>query len=142
MAARRSRTGLGISAKGLAEHHGFPGLKAFGRIETQRETCGKIQTETRYFAPSSVPEPVVFMAVVRARWGIVNPLLLQLDVSFREDAARNRKDTGAANIAILRRRALNLARRDISKGPLSINLNRAGWHDTLHLSLLNQLRQL
>ena len=133
------RTGLVVSAKGLAEHHEFPGLKAFGRIESQRETCGKIQTETRYFALSWVPEPVVFMAAVRAHWGIENALHWQLDVSFREDAARNRKDNGPANIAILRRRALDLARRDISKGSLSIKLKRAGWDDAFLLSLLNQL---
>jgi hypothetical protein len=29
----------------------------------------------------------------------------QLDVSFREDVARNRKDNGPGNIAVLRRRA-------------------------------------
>jgi len=52
---------------------------------------------------------------------IENALHWQLDVSFREDAARNRKDNGPANIAILRRRALDLARRDTSKGSLSIN---------------------
>lgn len=139
---KETRTGLVVSAKGLAEHHEFPGLKAFGRIEAQRETCGKIQTETRYFALSWGPEPVVFMAAVRAHWGIEKALHWQLDVSFRENAARNRKDNGPANIAILRRRALDLARRDVSKGSLSIKLKRAGWDDTFLLSLLNQLTQL
>ncbi|MDP3959761.1 MAG: ISAs1 family transposase, partial [Pseudorhodobacter sp.] len=60
-------------------------------------------------------------------------------VSFREDAARNRKDNGPANIAILRRRALDLARRDTSKGSLSIKLKQAGWSDAFLLSLLSQL---
>jgi hypothetical protein len=32
-----------VSAKGLAEHHEFPGLQAFGRIESRRETDGKVQ---------------------------------------------------------------------------------------------------
>ena len=63
----------------------------------------------------------------------------QLDVSFREDAARNRKGNGPANIAILRRRALDVARRDTSKGSLSIKLKRAGWDD---MFLLNPLKQL
>jgi hypothetical protein len=63
----------------------------------------------------------------------------QLDVSFREDAARNRKDNGPTNIAVLRRRALDLARRDTSKGSLSIKLRRSGWSDAFLLSLLNQL---
>ncbi len=68
-----------------------------------------------------------------------NALHWQLDVSFREDAARNRKDNGPANIAILRRRALDVARRDTSKGSLSIKLKRAGWDDAFLLNLLNQL---
>ncbi|MFT4783955.1 MAG: hypothetical protein ACI9IV_001698 [Paracoccaceae bacterium] len=63
----------------------------------------------------------------------------QLDVSFREDTARNCKDNGPTNIAILRRGALDPARRDISKGSLSINLKRAGWSDAFLLSLLKQL---
>jgi len=128
-----------VSAKGLAEHHDFPGLKAFGRIESRRETDGTIQTETRHFALSWLPAPEVFIATVRAHWGIENALHWQLDVSFREDAARNRKDNGPANIAILRRRALDLARRDTSKGSLSVKLKQAGWSDAFLLSRLNQL---
>ena len=136
---KETRTAMVISAKGLAEHHDFPGLTAFGRIEACRETAGKVQTETRMFAQSWLPEPEVFMATARAHWGIENALHWQLDVSFREDAARNRKDHGPANIAILRRRALDLARRDTSKGSLSIKLKRAGWNDAFLLSILNQL---
>ncbi len=45
-------TGTVISAKGLAEHHNFPGLKAFGRIEYRRDVDGTAQTETRHFALS------------------------------------------------------------------------------------------
>ena len=136
---KESRTGTVVSAKGLAEHHDFPGLKGFGRIESRRETDGKVQTETRYFALSWMPAPEVFMATVRAHWGIENALHWQLDVSFREDAARNRKDNGPANIAILRRRALDLARRDTPKASLSIKLKQAGWSDAFLLSLLKQL---
>jgi predicted transposase YbfD/YdcC len=133
------RTGEVVSAKGLAQYHEFPGLQAFGRIESRRETDGKVQTQTRFFALSWMPAPEVFMATARAHWGIENALHWQLDVSFREDAARNRKDNGPANIAILRRRALDIARRDTSKGSLSIKLKRAGWDDAFLLNLLNQL---
>ncbi len=80
----------------------------------RREVDGTAQTETRHFALSWMPAPEVFMATVRAHWEIENALHWQLDVSFREDAARNRKDNGPANIASLRRRALDLARRDTS----------------------------
>jgi predicted transposase YbfD/YdcC len=136
---KETRAAIVVSAKGLAEHHEFPGLKAFGRIDSRRGSDGKVQTETRYFALSWLPAPEVLLTTVRAHWQIENALHWQLDVSFREDAARNRKDNGPANLAILRRRALDLARRDTSKGSLSIKLKRAGWSDAFLLSLLNQL---
>jgi len=79
------------------------------------------------------------MTTVCAHWAIENALHWQLDVSFREDAARNRKDNGPANIAILRRRAAGVDCRDTSKGSLSIKLKRAGWSDAFLLILLNQL---
>jgi predicted transposase YbfD/YdcC len=41
----------------------------------------------------------VMLAAVRDHWAIENALHWQLDVSFREDAARNRKDNGPGNIA-------------------------------------------
>lgn len=136
---KESRTATVVSAKGLAEHHDFPRLKAFGRIEASREIDGKLQSETRWFALSWLPAPEVLLATVRAHWAIENALHWQLDVSFREDAARNRKDNGPDNIAVLRRRALDVARRDTSKNSLSIKLKRAGWDDKFLLSLLKQL---
>jgi len=60
-------------------------------------------------------------------------------VSFREDAARNRKDNGPGNIAVLRRRALDVMRRDTSSGSLSIKLKRAGRDDDFLRSVLDNL---
>jgi predicted transposase YbfD/YdcC len=94
-----ARKAVVVSAKGLAEHHDFPGLKAFGRIGARRETAGTTTSGTRYFALSWMPAPEVLLATVRAHWGIENALHWQLDLSFREDAARNRKDNGPGNIA-------------------------------------------
>ena len=133
------RKAVVVSAKGLAEHHDFPGLKAFGRIEAIRELDGTTTSETRFFALSWLPTPEVLMSTVRAHWAIENALHWQLDVSFREDAARNRKDNGSGNIAVLRRRALDVMRRDNSKGSLSIKLKRAGWDDDFLRSVLNGL---
>ena len=133
------RTAIVVSAKGLAEHHEFPGLKAFGRIESRREADGKTTSETRYFALSWTPAPEVLLDTVRAHWAIENALHWQLDVSFREDAARNRKDNSPGNIAVLRRRALDVVRRDKSKGSLSIKLKRAGWDEKFLCSILSGL---
>lgn len=138
---KETRTAVVVSAKGLAEHHEFPGLKAFGRIEATRETEGRFTSETRFFALSWMPAPEVLLDTVRAHWAIENALHWQLDVSFREDAARNRKGNGPGNIAVLRRRALDLMRRDKSKDSLSIKIKRAGWDDGFLRSVLNRLEE-
>jgi predicted transposase YbfD/YdcC len=79
------------------------------------------------------------ISTVRDRWAIENALHWQLDVSFREDAAHNLKDNGPSNIAVLRRRALDVVRRDTSMGSLSIKLKRAGWDEAFLCSVLNGL---
>lgn len=128
-----------VSAKALAEYHEFPGLKGFGLIEATRETGGKVTSEARYFALSWMPTPEVLLGAVRDHWAIENALHWQLDVSFREDAARNRKDNGPGNIAVLRRRALDVLQCDTSKGSLSIKIKRAGWDTAFLRSILNSL---
>ena len=133
---RETCTATVVSAKSLADHHEFPGLKAFGRIEATREVDGNVSSETRWFALSWQPEPDILLAIVRDHWGIENALHWQLDVSFREDAARNRKDNAPGNIAVLRRRALDVVRQDTSKSSLSIKLKRAGWDEGFLRSIL------
>lgn len=130
-----------VSAKSLGEYHEFPGLKAFGRIDASREVDGKVTSETRYFALSWLPTPDILLATVRDHWLIENALHWQLDVSFREDAARNRKDNAPGNIAVLRRRALDVVRQDKSKSSLSIKLKRAGWDDAFLHSILSNIAE-
>jgi len=136
---KETRAATVVSARGLADHHDFPGLKGFGRIEATREIDGVATSQTRFFALSWLPTPEVLLATVRAQWAVENNLHWQLDVSLREDGARNRKDNGAANLAVLRRRALDVVKRDTSKGSLSIKIKRAGWDDPFLYSLLNNL---
>ena len=73
------------------------------------------------------------LRVKREHWQIENGLHWGLhrglDVALREDDARNRKDHGPANIAVLRRRARDVVARDKSKGSLAVKLKRAGWED-------------
>ena len=57
-----------------------------------------------------------------------------------QDGGVNRKDNGPAIIAVLRRRSLDVARRDKTKGSLTEKLKRAGWDDEFLLKLLGQMR--
>ena len=45
------------AAKGLAEYHEFPGLKAFGRIEATRVIDGRTETDVRIFVLSRKLSP-------------------------------------------------------------------------------------
>jgi predicted transposase YbfD/YdcC len=135
-----TRVGMVVEAKGLAEYHEFPGLKAFGRIEARRVIDGRTESDIRIFVLSRKLTAQALLETARDHWGIETRLHWQLDVSFGEDAARNRKDNGPANIAVIRRRALDVARLDQSKGSLSAKLKRAGWNDEFMLKLLSQMR--
>ena len=135
-----TRVGMVVAAKGLATHHEFPGLKAFGRIEATREIAGKIEKDVRIFALSRQLPVDEFIRTARAHWQIENALHWELDVAMREDDARNRKDHGPASIAVLRRRARDVVRTDKSKGSLSAKLKRAGWDHEFLLKLLRQMR--
>ena len=59
---------------------------------------------------------------MRAHWSIENNLHWSLDVAFREDECRTRKDHSARNLATIRKAALNMLRRDTEK--LSIKRKR------------------
>ena len=135
-----TRIGTVISAKELAAHHDFPGLgrsagskAAARRVASCRQKPAISRCHGRLHPRCSWQSSEVFLA--RAHRETLNALHWQLDVSFRDDAARNRKDNGPADIAILRRRAAGVARSNTSRGSLSIKPKRAGWSDTFLLRL-------
>lgn len=59
-----TRAGVVVEAKGLAEHHAFPGLKAFGRVTATREIDGGITTDVRIFALSRKLSPTKLLETV------------------------------------------------------------------------------
>jgi hypothetical protein len=67
---------------------------------------------------------------VRSHWGIENSLHWVLDVGFREDDCRIRKDTAPQNFAILRHISLNFFNQEkTSKTGVKNKRLRAGWDD-------------
>jgi predicted transposase YbfD/YdcC len=120
----------------LREQHAWPGLAAIGQVVRSREVGTKVTTETAYYLLSTGLSPERFGEVARAYWGVENGLHRVLDVTMNEDQARNRKDHGPENIALLRRLALNLAKLEGSKGSIKGKLKRAGWNDAFLTKLL------
>lgn len=70
----------------------------------------KIPTETRYYISSQKQNADFFLNAIRSHWGIENSLHWVLDVLFREDYCRKRKDNAAENFNIIRKMALNIIR--------------------------------
>lgn len=119
----------------------FPGIAAVARIESRRKPAGQTETHAvRYFLLSCVPNPERMLDVARTHWTIENQLHWVLDVEFREDAARSRKDHAPQNLAIIRKLALNLIRQHPDKGSVKGKIKRAGWNDNFLLSILGHMR--
>ncbi len=123
----------------LQETHQWPGLAAIGKIIRYREMPdGKTTTERAYYLLSTPMTAESFGKVVRSHWGVENSLHWVLDVTMNEDQARNRKDNGPYDLAVLRHMALNIVRKDKSKGSARVKFNRTAWQKDFLASLLAQ----
>ncbi len=135
---KERRAVLVASVTGMAEWHDFPKLKAVARITSKR---GKDKTVERYFLMSRNFSSKQVLRIVRSHWTIENGLHWPLDVVLDEDLARSRKDNAPANLAVLRRLALNIARaHPDTKTSLRGKLKRAGWNDAFLFELLGHMR--
>ena len=122
----------------MAQKHDFPGLTAVARITSRRDREKAVE---RYFLLSQKYQPDQILRIVRDHWGIENGLHWALDVVLDEDLARSRKDHAPANLAVLRRLALNIARaHPDTKTSLRRKFIRAGWDQSLLLDMLNYMR--
>ena len=88
------------------------GLKSVGMVESQRHIGDKITIDTRYFISSLKENDDLFAKAVRRHWSVENELHWVLDVSFREDDSRIRRENGAENMATARHITLNMLRQE------------------------------
>ena len=118
----------------MGSNYDFPGLKAVASITSKRAND---ETVSRYFLMSQAYSRTKTLSIVRQHWGIENYLHWPLDVLLDEDLARNRKDNGPANLAILKRLALNVVRAQPDATiSLRAKLKRAGWDDAFLFDML------
>jgi predicted transposase YbfD/YdcC len=135
------RNAVVVPAAELADKHAFPGIAAVGRVELHRRLNGKDEPPmVRYFVLSRMLSPTELVAVTRSHWGIENQLHWVLDVVLDEDRARSRKDNAPANLALLRKLALNMLRSHPDKASIRRKIKKAGWDDTFLISMLAQMR--
>ena len=133
-------TGWLFSDRRYAGEPRLPGLATLACVEATRSEAGRTSSSTRYYLSSATLTPERFARAVRAHWAIENSLHWVLDVTFDEDRARNRRDHGPENLAILRRLTLNLLNTARPKMSVARKRKRSGWSDAFARTIIGQMR--
>lgn len=117
----------------------WPGIRSVVWLASEREVNGQKQQESRLYLSSAALDAAGFLKAIRGHWGIENRLHWQLDVTFREDQSRLRKGEAAANMATLRKLALQLLQRMSDRESLKSRRKMAAWNDDYLLQVLHNL---
>lgn len=127
---RRTYHMIQPTKKWLEKHPEWKGLKTVGMVIGERQVGDAEPTgEVRFFINSLALRVTTFARAVRSHWAIENNLHWVLDVSYREDENRSRKDHTAANLAWLRRLTVSLLAQDDAKVGVKCKRKMAGWDD-------------
>jgi predicted transposase YbfD/YdcC len=97
---------------GLRNSQHFAGLKTVMQVRLERRVGQEVSIEHRYYISSSTANAQKLLEAKRSHWQIENSVHWILDIAFREDDSRLRKDHGPQNFAILRHIALNLLKHE------------------------------
>ena len=114
-------------------------IRSIAMVESGRSVGGQeASRERRYYISSLEADAKQLNRVIRGHWSIENSLHWVLDIAFREDDSRIRKDHGPENMATLRHIALNLLKQDKSiKVGIKSKRKNAGWDERYLLKVLN-----
>ena len=114
----------------IANTKAWKGIQSIARIDAERKSNEKTTTETRYYISSLPPDANKIGGAVRTHWGIENKVHWVLDVNFREDASRTRKDNGPQIKSALNRIVINICKKDTGNN-LAISRKRhfADWDE-------------
>lgn len=114
-------------------------LRTVVMVEAERQLGATSTLETRYFIASLENNAPLALSAVREHWGIENQVHWVLDIAFREDDSRVRKEHGPENFAVLRHIALNLLKQDTATKLGTQNKRlKAAWDQDYLLALLAQ----
>jgi predicted transposase YbfD/YdcC len=120
---------IGVPQEFAERHADWKDLRSLGMVYSER-TQGEKETtcEARFFISSLKPKAKTFARAVRGHWGIENSLHWVLDVCFREDDSRLRRDHGPENLALIRRMAVAFLKKETkAKGGIACKRKQAGW---------------
>ena len=115
----------------------WPELRSVVKVESRRETDTGTTVQARYYISSMKASAKRQLEAVRTHWSIENSLHWSLDVTFREDHSRVRKDHGPQNMATLRQISHNLLKQETSlKVGIQGKRLQAGWREDHLLKVL------
>lgn len=126
-------------ARQIDPKHEWANFNSIGMVESVRTVNNKTTVETRYYICSLSSDAEKLGTSIRSHWGVENSLHWVLDVTFREDDCRIRKDNAPTNFAILRRIAINLLSQEKSKKMGTKNKQFLAAMDNNYLSQILQV---
>ena len=116
----------------------WPGVASVIMVERVRLTAQRTQHACHYYLSSLPPKVQTLHYAIRQHWRVENDLHWCLDVSFREDQCRIRNLRAAENVAMVRRMALQLLKRQSGEiVGLPIRRLRAGWDNAYLVQVLS-----
>lgn len=123
----------------IRHYEGWVDLKSIVRVKRERRLTDKIQQETAYYISSLDADAQNILDATRSHWSIENSLHWVMDVTFREDEMRTRKGNSSQNLVVLRHIALNILKKDPSKGSLKQKRYKAALDHTFLEKLLGNI---
>ena len=107
---------LKASADWLEGKENWADIQTIIRYRCTREIDGVKTVSIRHYISSFDTNAEGFLELIRGHWSIENQLHWMLDVVFREDDARARKDNSPLNLNVLRKIALAVLKKIAIKG--------------------------
>ncbi|GHU55595.1 hypothetical protein FACS189411_04360 [Bacteroidia bacterium] len=107
----------------ITQFQDWENLSSIVLIESERiiKSTGETTNEKRFYISSRKDTASIFNANIRKHWSIENNLHWSLDVTFREDFSRKRKNNAAKKFNVILKVALSLLSNDKM---LNLSLNR------------------
>ena len=113
----------------IRDRHLWKDLQSVIVVVTERRVGVKSSSELRYYISSRKGDAATFAQAIRRHWSIENECHWVLDVVFKEDGSRIRKDQEAENVGWLRRMVLSMLKQVKGKRSLTATRLAAGWNE-------------